>query len=314
MRPGRKNKKVMYQRTLARPISFTGIGLHLGSKVNVTIRPADADNGIVFVRTDLPDHVEIKADVENVVDTKFATTLGHNGAKISTVEHLLAAFLGLGIDNAIIEIDSSEVPIMDGSASPFVYLLRTAGIKVQNRFKRFLVIKKPIKVSDGDKKVILAPLKGLKITYTVEFDHHLISRQSCAMEFSNGVFEREICRARTFGFLKEIEVLRANGFAKGGSLDNSIVLGDFRVLNEDGLRFPDEFVRHKILDSIGDLSLLGVPVIGHLIAYKSGHALNHKLIKKVVSNRKSWRLVKAADEVAETCQVPSFGLLGEVPA
>lgn len=304
----------MYQRTIARSISFTGIGLHLGKKVSVTIRPADVDNGIIFIRTDLPEPVTIKADVANVVDTQFATTLGDNGVKISTVEHLLAAFVGLGIDNALIDIDSPEVPIMDGSASPFVYLLRSAGTKIQNKFKKFLVIKRAIRVSDGDKNITLTPFKGLKITYTVDFDHHIISNQSYVMEFCDGVFEREICRARTFGFLKEVEVLRANGLAKGGSLDNSIVLGDFRVLNEDGLRFPDEFVRHKILDSIGDLSLLGAPVIGHLKAYKSGHALNHKLIKKIVSSQKSWRLLEASDEGIETYKVPCFGLLGKVPA
>jgi len=304
----------MYQRTVARPISFTGIGLHLGKKVNVTIRPAEVDTGIVFLRTDLPDPIEIKADVANVIHTKFATTLGSNGAKISTVEHLLAAFIGLGIDNARIDIDSPEVPIMDGSASPFVYLLRSVGKKVQNKPKRFLVIRRPIKVCDGDKSAVLAPFKGLKITYTVDFNHHIIANQSYDMEFSNGNFEREICRARTFGFLKDVEVLKANGLAKGGSLDNTIVLGDFRVLNKDGLRFPDEFVRHKILDSIGDLSLLGVPVVGHLIAHKSGHSLNHRLIKKVLSSKKNWKLAAANDESILKLRVPAFGLLGEVPA
>jgi len=296
----------MLQRTIARPISFTGMGLHLGKKVNVTIKPSDVGNGISFIRTDVPNPVEIKADAANVMDTQFATTLGCNGVKISTVEHLLAAFVGLGIDNAVVEIDSSEVPIMDGSASPFVYLLRSAGVKVQNGPKKFLVIKKAIRVSDGDKKTILAPFKGLKITYTVDFEHHLISNQSFAVEFSNGNFESEICRARTFGFLKDVENLRANGLAKGGSLDNTIVIGDFRVLNEDGLRFPDEFVRHKILDAIGDLSLLGVPVIGHLIAYKSGHTLNHSLMKKVISSEKSWKIVELSHEESEKHALPSF--------
>lgn len=304
----------MYQRTIARPINFTGMGLHLGKKVNVTIRPADVDKGVVFIRTDIPDRIEIKADVANVIDTQFATTLGYNGVKISTVEHLLAAFMGLGIDNALIEIDSSEVPIMDGSASPFVYLLRSAGIESQNKLKKFLVIKKPIKVSEGDKKTVLAPFRGLKVTYTVDFEHHLISNQSYAVEFSNGVFERKICRARTFGFLKDVEVLRANGLAKGGSLDNTIVLGDFRIINEDGLRFPDEFVRHKILDSVGDLSLLGVPVIGHFIAYKSGHTLNHRLMKKVISSKKSWKLEEFSVEEFEKYRVPSFASMERVPA
>ena len=304
----------MYQKTIARQVSFTGIGLHLGKKVNVTIRPANVDHGIVFLRTDTPEPVEIKADAASVVDTKFATTLGYNGAKISTVEHLLAAFMGLGIDNALVEIDSSEVPIMDGSASPFVYLLKTAGIRVQKKPKKFLVIKRVIRVSDGDKRVILAPFKGLKITYTVDFDHPLIANQSYSAEFCNGTFEREISRARTFGFLKDVEILKANGLAKGGSLDNAIVVGDFRIINDDGLRFPDEFVRHKILDSIGDLSLLGVPVIGHLIAYKSGHSLNYRLMKKVISNKKNWKLIEVCNEEFERYNVPSFELLKQVPA
>ncbi|MEW6615388.1 MAG: UDP-3-O-acyl-N-acetylglucosamine deacetylase [Thermodesulfobacteriota bacterium] len=304
----------MYQKTIARQISFTGIGLHLGKKVNVTIRPANVDHGIIFLRTDTPEPVEIKANAASVVDTKFATTLGYNGVKISTVEHLLAAFMGLGIDNVLVEIDSSEVPIMDGSASPFVYLLKTAGIRAQKKPKKFLVIKRVIKVSDGDKRVILAPFKGLKITYTVDFDHPLIANQSYSAKFCNGTFEREISRARTFGFLKDVEVLKANGLAKGGSLDNAIVVGDFRIINEDGLRFHDEFVRHKILDSIGDLSLLGVPVIGHLIAYKSGHSLNYRLMKKVISNKKNWKLIEVYNEEFDRYNVPSFELLKQVPA
>ncbi|MFH2011397.1 MAG: UDP-3-O-acyl-N-acetylglucosamine deacetylase [Pseudomonadota bacterium] len=304
----------MFQKTIARQVSFTGIGLHLGKKVNVTIRPADVDHGIVFLRTDTPEPVEIKADAASVVDTKFATTLGYNGAKVSTVEHLLAAFMGLGIDNALVEIDSSEVPIMDGSASPFVYLLKTAGIKAQKKPKKFLVIKKLIKVSDGDKKAVLAPFKGLKVTYTVDFNHPLIANQYYSAEFYNGTFEREISRARTFGFLKDVEVLKANGLAKGGSLDNAIVVGDFRIINDDGLRFPDEFVRHKILDSIGDLSLLGVPVLGHLIAYKSGHSLNYELMKKVISNKKNWKLIEVCDEEFDRYNVSSFELLKQVPA
>lgn len=304
----------MDQRTIARQVSFTGIGLHLGKKVNVTIRPANADHGIVFLRTDTPKPVEIKADAASVVDTRFATTIGYNGAKVSTVEHLLAAFMGLGIDNALVEIDSSEVPIMDGSASPFVYLLKTAGIISQKKPKKFLVIKRTIRVSDGDKRVILAPFKGLKITYTVDFDHPLIANQSYSAEFCNGTFEREISRARTFGFLKDVEVLKANGLAKGGSLDNAIVVGDFRILNEDGLRFHDEFVRHKILDSIGDLSLLGVPVIGHLIAYKSGHSLNYRLMEKVISNQKNWKLMEVCEKEFERHNVPSFELLKQVSA
>ena len=304
----------MYQRTIARPISFTGIGLHSGEEINVTIRPGDENTGIVFLRTDLPIPIEIKANVENVVSTQFATTLGHNGARISTVEHLLAAFMGLGIDNARIEIDSSEVPIMDGSASPFIYLLRNAGTVVQNRYKRFLIIKKPMRITDGDKRAALVPFRGLKISYTVDFNHHIISNQSFSMELSNGFFEREICRARTFGFLKDVEGLKANGLAKGGSLDNTIVVGNYRILNEDGLRFPDEFVRHKILDSIGDLSLLGVPVVGHLIAYKSGHTLNHELMNKVISSEKSWKIVEVCDEEFERYRVPLFGKLRSVPA
>jgi UDP-3-O-[3-hydroxymyristoyl] N-acetylglucosamine deacetylase len=304
----------MYQRTIKRPIRFMGIGLHLGEKVNVTIRPAPVDNGIVFIRTDLEKPVKIKADFSNVIDTQFATTLGNNGVKISTVEHLMAAFMGLGIDNAIIEVDSTEIPIMDGSASPFVYLLRNAGIEIQNKSKKFFVIKRPISVTNGDKKATLTPYKGLKISCAVDFNHPLITNQSYGMKFSNGTFEKEICRARTFGFFKDIDALWENGLAKGGSLDNVVILGDSRVMNESGLRFPDEFVRHKILDSIGDLSLLGAPVIGHLIAYKSGHQLNHELMQKVFSNQKNWGVIESFDEEFKKYNIPSFGILSELPA
>ncbi len=300
------------QRTIRKPVECTGIGLHTGKKVNLRINPAPPDHGIVFVRVDLSDKIQIKAVMENVIDTTLATTIGKNGAVISTIEHLMAALAGLGIDNAIVELDSPEVPIMDGSAAPFVYLLKTVGTEKQNKFKKFIVVKKPFRVVDEDKAVAFLPSSELEISYTIDFDHPLLSDQAYAMEFSDVVFEREISRARTFGFLKDVETLQRNGFARGGSLDNAVVIDDFRVLNEEGLRFPDEFVRHKVLDSIGDLSLIGCPMIAHFVAHKSGHTLNHRLIKKVMNSSKGWKLVEiSADNDPQSLpyKIPSFGFL-----
>ncbi|MFL5320074.1 MAG: UDP-3-O-acyl-N-acetylglucosamine deacetylase [Myxococcaceae bacterium] len=281
------------QRTIEAPVSCQGVGLHSGAPVNLTLRPAPENSGIVFVRTDLEKPVAIPAHSQYVVDTSLATTIGKDGAKVSTVEHLMSALCGLGIDNLRVEVDGPEVPIMDGSAAPFVYLVRSAGIRVQDEPKSFVVIKKTVTVTDGDKEATFSPANRFKVDCTIDFKHPLISDQAYQMEFSDRTFAREISRARTFGFLRDVEMLKKMGLARGGSLDNAIVVDEFSILNPDGLRFPDEFVRHKVLDALGDVSLFGKPVIGHLKAYKGGHALNHKLVQKVLSDKTNFQVVRA---------------------
>jgi UDP-3-O-[3-hydroxymyristoyl] N-acetylglucosamine deacetylase len=281
------------QRTLKEAVSCHGLGLHSGTPVNLTMLSAPANHGIVFVRKDLPKPVEIPALASYVVDTSLATTLGKDGVRVGTVEHVLAALAGLGVDNARIELDGPEVPIMDGSAAPFAYLIRSAGIRVLSEPKSFLVIKKPVTVTDGDKEATLSPSTRFRIDCTIDFDHPLISDQAISFEFSDRNFSREIARARTFGFLRDVEKLKAIGLARGGSLENAIVVDDFSILNPDGLRFPDEFVRHKLLDAIGDVCLFGRPVIGHLRAFKTGHALNHKLVQQVLADPASHVVVRA---------------------
>ena len=283
---------MLYQTTLRKPIFCSGIGLHSGLTTRMNIRPADVDTGIVFIRQDLGKKVRIRAHIDNVIDATLATTIGQEGVKVSTVEHLMAAFAGVGVDNAEVELDAPEVPIMDGSSEPFNALLKNAGIQVQEKPKKFVIVKHPVTVIDGDRQATLLPSSDFKLSYTIDFRHPLISNQFYLIQISNGNFEREICRARTFGFLREYETLKARGFARGVSLENAVVVGESGVLNEGGLRFADEFVRHKILDSIGDLWLLGAQVIGHFIGYKSGHSLNHKLIHKLLSN-KEWFDVQA---------------------
>ena len=287
---------MLSQSTVLNTVSCSGIGLHTGMPCNLKIRPAAPDWGIVFTRQDLPKKVKIKAHIDNVVDATLATTLGREGVKVSTVEHLMAAFAGLGIDNAEVELDGPEVPIMDGSSEPFNSLLKKAGIQLQEMVKKFVIIKRPVTVTEGDRQATLLPSNDFKISYTIDFKHPLISNQYYLIQISNGNFEREICRARTFGFLKEYEMLKARGFARGGSLENAVVIDETRVINEGGLRFADEFVRHKILDSIGDLWLLGAQVIGHFIGYKSGHTLNHKLIRKLLAHKDWWELLEFSDE------------------
>lgn len=287
---------MLSQSTVLNTVSCSGIGLHTGIPCNLKIRPAPPDGGIVFIRQDLPEKVKIRAHIDNVVDATLATTLGREGAKVSTVEHLMAAFAGLGIDNAEVELDGPEVPIMDGSSEPFNNLLKKAGIQLQETVKKFVIIKRPVTVTEGDRQATLLPSNDFKISYTIDFKHPLISNQYYLIQISNGNFEREICRARTFGFLKEYETLKARGLARGGSLENAVVIDETRVINEGGLRFADEFVRHKILDSIGDLWLLGAQVIGHFIGYKSGHTLNHKLIRKLLAHKDWWELLEFSDE------------------
>lgn len=282
-----------HQRTLRRPVSCEGVGLHSGAKVTLQMLPAPADHGIVFVRTDLPGKPTISATADNVVDTALATTLGANGIRVGTVEHLLAALAGLGIDNVRIEVSGPEVPIMDGSAAPFAALIAQSGFRDLSAAKSFVVIRKTVTVREGDKFATLAPSNRLKVDCTIDFRHPLISDQSYSIEFSDRTFSKEVARARTFGFLRDVEQLQKMGLAKGGSLDNAIVVDDFSILNPEGLRFPDEFVRHKLLDAMGDISLLGKPVLGHLIVFKSGHALNHKLVKQVLSDASNYEVVRA---------------------
>jgi UDP-3-O-[3-hydroxymyristoyl] N-acetylglucosamine deacetylase len=271
------------QRTLQLKVSVTGVGLHSGRSVKMTLQPAPVDAGIVFARTDLPHAIEIPARAEFVVDTTLNTTLGKDGVRIGTVEHLLSALYGMGVDNVRIELDGPEVPILDGSALPFVQLVESAGIREQRAPRRVAVVRKPVTITDGDKEVRLTPASAFSIACAIDFRHPLITDQKLAVEVNARNFVREIARARTFGFAKEVEYLRSRGLALGGSLENAIVVDDFHILNPEGLRFPDEFVRHKILDAIGDLSLLGAPIIGQLHARKTGHALNHKLVKKLLT-------------------------------
>ena len=276
------------QRTISKPINFSGVGVHSGKKVNLTIKPAPVNHGIKFVRTDLPDKPGVFAHFNMVVDTSLATVIGYDGFIVSTIEHLMASFAGFSIDNAIVELDAYEVPIMDGSAGPFISYIKASGIEEQLAPRYFFVVKEPIELEENGKFVAVYPASKFKITCTIYYDHPLIRKQSYSIDVSDQVFEKEICRARTFGFLQEIEYLKKYGFARGGSLDNVIVLDEKDILNKDGLRFPDEFVRHKILDCIGDFSLLGIPILGHVIVNKSGHSFNHAFLKKFFENKKSW--------------------------
>ena len=281
------------QRTLKNTIRASGVGLHTGTKVLMTLRPAEVDTGIVFRRTDLTPPSDIPAHAENVGDTQLGTTLVKGDARVSTVEHLLSAFAGLGIDNAIVEVSAPEVPIMDGSAGPFVFLLQSAGVAEQKTAKKFVRIKKTVRVEDGDKWAEFKPFDGFKVNFEIEFDHPVFKRrtQASSMDFSTTSLLNEVCRARTFGFMRDLETLRNRNLALGGNLDNAIVLDDFRVLNEDGLRYEDEFVKHKILDAIGDLYLLGHSLIGEFSGYKSGHALNNQLLRALLADTSAWESV-----------------------
>ncbi|HQU14892.1 MAG: UDP-3-O-[3-hydroxymyristoyl] N-acetylglucosamine deacetylase [Chromatiales bacterium 21-64-14] len=281
------------QRTLKNVIRATGVGLHTGEKVYLTLRPAAVDTGIVFQRTDLPEPVQIKASPENVGETRLSTTLVKGAARICTVEHLLSAFAGLGIDNAYVDVSAPEVPIMDGSAGPFVFLIQSAGIEEQPAPKRFIRIKRPVAVEDGDKWARFEPYDGFKVSFDIDFDHPVFRdhTQRAVMDFSTTSFVKEVSRARTFGFLRDIELLRERRLALGGRLDNAVVVDDYRILNEDGLRYEDEFVKHKILDAIGDLYLLGASLIGSFSAHKSGHALNNRLLGALLADQASWEVV-----------------------
>jgi UDP-3-O-[3-hydroxymyristoyl] N-acetylglucosamine deacetylase len=278
------------QRTIAKRISCSGVGLHSGKPASLTLAPAPADSGVTFVRMDLG--VEIPARSENVADTTLSTNLALGAARIHTVEHVMAALHGLGIDNCRIEVDGPEIPILDGSAAPFVCLVQEAGIQVQRAGKRYLVVEQPVEFRDGDKLARLEPASAFCIDFTADFDHPLITNQAFRVTINDRAFEREVARARTFCFRKDIERMQAAGLAKGGSLENAIVVDEFSILNPEGLRYPDEFARHKVLDAVGDLALFGMQVVGALTAVKSGHALNQALVRKVLAEPSSHRVVR----------------------
>ena len=294
------------QRTLKTVIGATGVGLHTGEKVLLTLRPAPVGTGIIFRRVDLDPVIDIPASLENVCDTRLSTTLEYQGTRVSTVEHLMAAFAGLHIDNAIVELDSTEVPIMDGSAAVFVFLIQSAGIEMQSEAKRFIRIKDRIEVREGDKWARFEPFDGFRLSFSIDFDHPTMksSAQHATVDLSKASFTKEVSRARTFGFLQDVEALREAGLARGGSLDNAIVLDDDRVINDDGLRYGDEFVKHKILDAIGDLYLLGHPLIGTFSAHKSGHGLNNGLLRELVDKTNCWETVTYDD--SEPVPAPDF--------
>jgi UDP-3-O-[3-hydroxymyristoyl] N-acetylglucosamine deacetylase len=278
------------QRTLKTIVQATGVGLHTGEKVYMTLRPAPANSGIVFRRVDLPRPVDIPAEAHSVHDTRLSTCLEANGARVATVEHLMSALAGLGIDNAIVELSSPELPIMDGSAGTFIFLLQSAGIIEQSAAKKFMRIKKTVEVKDGDKWVRFEPFEGYKLSFTINFAHPVIAntKQSVTVNLGTQSYVKEVSRARTFGFMHEVEYMRSQGLGLGGSLDNAIVMDDYRVINPDGLRFEDEFVKHKMLDAIGDLYLLGHPLIGAFSGYKSGHALNNALCRALLADESAW--------------------------
>ncbi len=283
---------MLRQRTIKRAIKSTGVGLHTGRKVVMTLRPAQADTGIVFRRVDLDRPVDIRADARAVTDTRLCSALEGGGAKVATVEHLMSALAGLGIDNLYVELTGPEVPIMDGSAGPFVFLLQSAGIEEQRAPKRFFRIRRPVEVRDGDKWARFEPYDGFKVSFSIVFDHPVFERatQSLTIDFAETAYTKEVARARTFGFAQDVEALRNAGLALGGSLDNAVVLDEYRVLNSDGLRYADEFVKHKVLDAIGDLYLVGHPLIGSFIAHKSGHALNNQLLRATLAQPDAWEL------------------------
>jgi UDP-3-O-[3-hydroxymyristoyl] N-acetylglucosamine deacetylase len=294
---GNNDKMIRFQRTLKTEISCDGIGLHTGKPVRMTLKPAQEGTGIVFLRSDLGG-AEVKAIASNTASTGYATSLSQEGVFVKTVEHLLSAFAGLSIDNVVVELDSEEVPIMDGSARPFVRLIAEAGLRTLEALQPVLKIIKPVFVREGNKQLAMWPAEATNISYFIDFNHPMLKEQSLQYQPTEEAFLREVSDARTFGFLSDVKVLQENGLAKGASLDNAVALGENSVLNKDGLRYKDEFVRHKILDLIGDLSLLGMPVIGHIVAHKSGHALNAQMVSKLLNTPQSWVLFGSTSEAA----------------
>lgn len=288
------------QRTLKNIIRATGVGLHSGEKVYLTLKPAPIDTGIVFRRIDLDPAVDLPARAANVGETTMSTTLVNGDVKVDTVEHLLSAMAGLGIDNAYVELSASEVPIMDGSAGPFVFLIQSAGLQEQEAHKKFIRIKREVTVEEGEKRATFLPLDGFKVSFEIDFDHPVFRgrTQRASVDFSSTSFVKEVSRARTFGFMRDIEFLRSNNLALGGSIENAIVVDEHRVLNEDGLRYEDEFVKHKILDAIGDLYLLGHSLIGEFQGFKSGHALNNRLLRTLMQQTDAWEVITFDDPSA----------------
>lgn len=293
---------MLKQRTLKSLTHAVGVGLHSGQRVELTLRPAQPDTGIVFRRVDLPEPVDIAISALAVTDTRLASTISAHGAKVATVEHLMSACAGLGVDNLYVDISAEEVPILDGSAASFVFLLQSAGIELQNAPRRFIRLIKPVEVREGqgasEKWARLEPYHGYKLSFEIDFDHPAVdaSGQRVLFDMSNGSYSKDIARARTFGFTKDVEMMRANGLALGGGLDNAIVMDDYKVLNSDGLRYDDEFVKHKILDAMGDLYLVGKPLLAAYSAFRSGHALNNKLLRELLSRTDAWDLVSFEDE------------------
>jgi len=288
---------MLKQRTLKNIIRATGVGLHTGENVYLTLHPAEPDTGIRFRRSDIGAAAIVDATPDNVGDTTMSTTLMQNGIRVSTVEHLMSAFSGLGIDNAMVDVSAAEIPIMDGSAGPFVFLLQSAGIEEQDAWRKYIRVNKPIKVADGDKWASFEPYDGFRVGFTIDFEHPAFKSnvKTAVMEFSTTSFIKEVSRARTFGFMKDIELLQKNNLALGGSLDNAIVVDDLKVLNEDGLRYADEFVKHKMLDAIGDLYLLGHNLLGEFNGYKSGHSLNNQLLRALLKDTDAWEMVSFKD-------------------
>jgi UDP-3-O-[3-hydroxymyristoyl] N-acetylglucosamine deacetylase len=285
------------QRTLKNAVRATGVGLHTGDQIHLTLLPAPVDTGIVFRRVDLQPPVDIKADAINVGETTLSTCLINGDTRVSTVEHLMSAMAGLGIDNAIVELNAPEIPIMDGSAGPFVFLIQSAGVQEQNAPKKFVRIKREVTLRDGDKFASFLPFDGFKVSFSIEFDHPVFKdrRPQTELEFSSSTFVKDISRARTFGFMHEIEYLRSKGLARGGSMDNAIVVDQYKILNEDGLRFEDEFVKHKVLDAIGDLYMLGFSLLCEYKAHKSGHSLNNRALRLLLEQPDAWEIVTFED-------------------
>jgi UDP-3-O-[3-hydroxymyristoyl] N-acetylglucosamine deacetylase len=291
---------MLKQRTIKAIVKTTGIGLHSGRKVQLTLRPAAPDTGIVFTRVDLPNAPEIRAAATSIGDTRMASVLQQDGARISTVEHLMSACSGLGIDNLYVDVDAEEIPIMDGSAASFVFLIQSAGIEEQAAAKKFIRVKKAVEVKEGDKYARLEPYFGFKLKFTIDFSHPAIDKtgQEFEIDLADASYSREIARARTFGFAHEVEMMREMGLARGGSMDNVIVLDEYRILNNDGLRYDDEFVKHKMLDAIGDLYVVGLPLLGSYVAYKSGHGLNNALLRELLSREDAYEIVTFDDQQA----------------
>lgn len=287
---------MILQRTLENGTTISGIGLHSGARINLKLRPAAANTGIIFHRTDGEQTVSIKAAPENVVDTRMATVIGCHGSSVSTIEHFMAALAAFGIDNLHVDIDGPEVPVLDGSSAPFIREIQQMGVKSLNASRRFIAIRKPLEIIEGEKRISIIPSRFFRITFDIAYEHSAISVQQHSMKFSTESFCKEIAPARTYGFLHEVEYLKANGLARGGSLENAVVIDNNGVMNPEGLRFPDEFVRHKILDAFGDFSLLGHPLLGHIRAFKAGHDLNAKMTQKILANPSHWTYVEFSEQ------------------